>query len=86
MAYIGAILLKTAIPAIGMWKEGLKSSADEARKTAKAFRESFNDEFQERMEARFSIPDIKKKLDAATIEITKNQAKINALTLPKGLK
>jgi len=85
MAYIGAILLKTAIPAIGMWKEGLKASADEARKTAKAFRESFNDEFQQRMEARFSIPDIKKKLDAAALEVAKNQAKINAITVPPKL-
>jgi len=58
LAGIGVVLLKQALPAIGQLRAGLKNSAEEALKTAEAFKESFGDEFQTILEKRFKIPDL----------------------------
>lgn len=67
-AVLGAIsvkLVSSAIPAIGQWRNGLKSAAEEASKTADAISRSFGDEFQGKLEASFRLPQLEKSLNAA---------------------
>ncbi len=85
MAGIAAMLLKTAVPALGHWREGLKSSAEQAAKTAQTFRDSFDDEFNERLNASFRIPDLERQFEQATKSAEKAQNKIKNLKLGSDL-
>jgi hypothetical protein len=66
---IGAKLLSTAMPALVHWRENLKGAAVDAAKTAKAFRDSFGDEFQSKLDQVFKIPDLQKQLKKAEDDI-----------------
>lgn len=84
MGYIGTVLLKTAIPALGSWKQGLRSAAEEAAKTAKVVKESFGEAFVEKMQARFALPDLKKKLEEVNNTIASTKKNISEISnLPK---
>lgn len=76
MAGIGAILVKQALPAIGQMRAGLAASAVEAADVAKKFRESFSDEFQERLEQRFRIPNMKADIAKTESELKQLAARI----------
>jgi hypothetical protein len=78
LAGIGLVLLKQALPAIGQLRAGLRNSAEEALKTAEAFKASFGDKFQTILERRFKIPD----LEAG---VKKAQADLDKLKPPKNL-
>lgn len=66
---IGLLLFKQAIPAIGQFREGLQASASDALNAAKAFKESFGDEFQARLEKRFKIPSLEADVKKAEIAL-----------------
>jgi hypothetical protein len=71
MAGLGVLLLKQAIPAIGQMRAGLRNTAEEALETAKAFKESFGDEFQTRLEQRFKLPSLEADVKRAESELAK---------------
>ena len=71
IAGLGVLLLKQALPAIGQMRAGLRNTAEEALKTAEAFKESFGDEFQTRLEQRFKIPDLQAGLKKAEADLAK---------------
>jgi hypothetical protein len=79
IAGLGVLLLKQALPAIGQMRAGLRNTAEEALATAEAFKESFGDEFQTRLEQRFKIPDLeagvrKAQADLAKLKVPDNLA------------
>lgn len=69
LAGIGALLVKQALPAIGQVREGLKANAQAALEAAEAFKSSFGDEFQRRLEQRFKIPDLTAQVQKAQKEL-----------------
>lgn len=69
LAGIGALLVKQALPAIGQVREGLKANAQAALEAAEAFKASFGDEFQRRLEQRFKIPDLTAQVQKAQQEL-----------------
>lgn len=77
-AGIAGILLSRAIPAIGHFREGLVASAKDAEAAAQKFKASFGDVFQEKIEQRFKIPDLKN-------QITKAEKDLNSLKVPDKL-
>lgn len=76
MAGIGAVLVKQALPAIGQMRAGLAASAVDAAEVAKRFRESFNDEFQTKLEQRFRIPNLKADIAKTEAELKQLQSRI----------
>jgi hypothetical protein len=72
LAGIGTLLIKQALPAIGQVREGLKANAEAALEAADAFKASFGDEFQRRLEQRFQIPDL-------TAQVQKAQKQLDSL-------
>lgn len=77
-ATIATVLLKQAIPAIGQFREGMRRSADDALKSAEAFKSSFGDRFQGRLEQRFKLPDLE-------AEVKKFEDRLANIKLPKQL-
>ena len=75
---IATVLLKQAIPAIGQFREGMRKSAEDALKSAEAFKESFGDRFQGRLEQRFKLPDLQ-------AEVKKFEDRLANIKLPKQL-
>jgi hypothetical protein len=73
LAGIGYVLLKQALPAIGQLRDGLKNTAEDALKSAEAFKTSFGDEFQTILEKRFKIPDLEAGVKKAQAELDKLQ-------------
>lgn len=71
LAGIGYVLLKQALPAIGQLRAGLKNTAEEALKSAEAFKASFGDEFQTILEKRFKIPDLTAGVKKAEEDLAK---------------
>jgi hypothetical protein len=71
IAGLGVLLLKQAVPAIGEMRAGLRNTAEEALETAKAFKESFGDEFQTRLEQRFKLPSLEADVKKAEAELAK---------------
>lgn len=69
LALIAGKLLSAAIPALGQWRNSLKDTAEEAAETAKTFRSNFDDKFQQKLEASFSIPKLTKDAEAAKKEL-----------------
>lgn len=85
LAGIGVILLKQALPAVGQLRAGLRNSAEEALKTAEAFKESFGDEFQTVLEKRFKIPDLQAGLAKAESDLAKLKVPTNLAGSVKAL-
>lgn len=73
-AGIATLLLSKALPAIANFRGGLRESAKEAEEIASRFKTSFGDVFQEKMEQRFKIPDLKNQV--AKLEKDLNNVKI----------
>ena len=71
IAGLGVVLLKQALPAIGQMRAGLRNTAEEALETAKAFKESFGDEFQTRLEKRFKLPSLEADVKKAEADLAK---------------
>ena len=63
IGFIGVSLLKTAIPALSAWREGMLSAAQVAEKTAAKLENSFKEGFQPRWEAKLGIPALNKALE-----------------------
>lgn len=76
---IGLKLLSTAIPAIGQWRLGLKSAAEDAAKTADAITKSFGDQFVGKLEASFRIPGLERNLAAARKQVEAFQKNMPSL-------
>lgn len=77
-AGIATVLLKQAIPAIGQFREGMRKSAEDALKSAEAFKNSFGDRFQGRLEQRFKLPDLQ-------AEVKKFEESLANIKLPSQL-
>jgi phage-related minor tail protein len=75
IAVVGTKILTQALPAVTQYREGLQASADAALKASKAFKESFGDEFQGRMEQVFKIPDLKAGVEKAQAELSRLEFK-----------
>lgn len=60
-AVIGTSLVKSALPAIGQLRLGLKYAAEDSLKTAESFKNSFGDKFQTLLEKRFNLEGLRQK-------------------------
>ena len=70
LAGIGGLLVSKALPALGSWREGLKDAAAQAADASNKIRQSFGDDFQDKLEAHFKIPDLKQTIKDTERQLT----------------
>lgn len=76
LGLIGAKIVKDALPAIGQWRAGLKSAADEAKKRSSDIAASFGEGFVERTNAAFKIPELESNLKKSEDAYRESRAKM----------
>lgn len=70
-AVLAATIVKSAIPAIGQLRLGLRYAAEDSLKAAEKFQESFGDKFQDRLEKRFNLDKLRKQTAGAFDDLNK---------------
>lgn len=71
IALVGTTLLKSALPALASWREGLRNTAAETASQAKRISDAFGDTFQTKLESIFNIPKIKSRIADLNREMEK---------------
>ncbi len=76
LGLIGAKIVKDALPAIGQWRAGLKDAAEQAAKTSSDIAASFGENFVERTNAAFKIPELEANLKKSEEAYRASRAKM----------